>query len=270
MKTKTASFVFLLLVPALIWPGQKQEVPRFQVAVNLVTLDVVVLDKNGKCPEDLRAEDFEIFENGVRQNILDFQLIAPPRTTPAAPDQRSPVVSPANPQPKMLSALSPPEKSPAYNPRLFLLVFDELNSSWENLARMKPGIEAFVTENIKAEDMMAVVRAGHSIQLLQSFTNDRRALLSATRKALGLHFEGEIAAMEDYLCRLVLYHEDAVSFRSDFTRLRGTAQPIQNGLMMALQMPLSKITAGSYRGEIEIALPDGSDRLSRSIWFEVR
>lgn len=189
MTGKTASFLLFLLVPAFVWSGQKQEVPRFRVAVNLVTLDVVVLDRDGKCPEGLRAEDFEIFENGVRQEILDFERIAPPRTTSAAP-------SPAKPQPPIQSAVPAAAKSPGYspkNPRLFLLVFDELNSSWENLARMKPSIEAFVTENIKAEDMMAVVRAGHSIQLLQSFTNDRQALLSATRKALGLHFEGEIA-----------------------------------------------------------------------------
>jgi hypothetical protein len=76
--------------------------------------------------------------------------------------------------------------------------------------------------------------------------------------------------LDDYLCRLVLYRDNTVSFRSDFTRLIGTAQPIQNGLMMALQMPLSRIVAGSYRGEIEIALPDGSNRLTRSVWFEVR
>lgn len=76
--------------------------------------------------------------------------------------------------------------------------------------------------------------------------------------------------LEDYLCRLALYRDNTVSYRSDFTRLGGTAQPIPNGLMMALQLPLSKMAVGFYQGEIEIALPDGSNRVTRSVSFEVR
>jgi hypothetical protein len=35
-------------------------------------------------------------------------------------------------------------------------------------------------------------------------------------------------------------------------------------------LPLSKLTPGSYRGEVEVALPDGSDREARTVSFEVR
>ena len=220
MKRKAALFMFLLVSP-LIWPGQKQGVPRFRVAVNLVTLDLVVLDKEGNCPGGLGPEDFEILENGVRQKILDFELIAPSKTIPA---------SAAKPQPQGLSAASRPAKSPSPdNPRLFLLVFDELNSSWETLARIKPGIETFLTETIKADDMVAVVRAGHSIQLLQNFTNNRRALLSAARKVLGLQFEGEIAEADKSAAR-----ESAE--RSASQAASGSADDADEALRAYLQM----------------------------------
>lgn len=206
MKWKTALFVFFVLFPALIVSRQKQEVPRFQVAVNLVTLDVVVLDKNGNCPKNLRAADFEIFENGVSQQIRDFELIFQPPVTPGAPAlvQRSAAASPSAPQAEQLSAGFERPKAGRSGPRdsrLFLLVFDDLNSSWENLIRMKSSIETFISENVKPDDMMAVMKAGHSIRLLQTFTNDRGALVAATRKALGMSFEGDISEADKSAAR---------------------------------------------------------------------
>jgi len=52
-----------------------QEPAPFQIAVNvnLVVLHVIVRDQNGKVPTDLRREDFEVYEDGVRQTIRNFQ-----------------------------------------------------------------------------------------------------------------------------------------------------------------------------------------------------
>lgn len=52
-----------------------QEPGPFQIAVNvnLVVLHVIVRDQNGKVPSDLRRQDFEVYEDGVRQTIRNFQ-----------------------------------------------------------------------------------------------------------------------------------------------------------------------------------------------------
>ncbi len=52
-----------------------QEPAPFQIAVtvNLVVLHVIVRDQNGKVPTDLRRQDFEVYEDGVRQTIRNFQ-----------------------------------------------------------------------------------------------------------------------------------------------------------------------------------------------------
>ena len=61
--------------------------PVFRSGVNLVLVDVVVRDRTGAFVKDLTADDFELFEDGVRQQILTFaveeiaQKAAPLETT---------------------------------------------------------------------------------------------------------------------------------------------------------------------------------------------
>src|SRR5438046_2412477 len=46
--------------------------PAFRSAINLNLVDVVVRDRNGAVVKDLTADDFELFEDGVRQTIVTF------------------------------------------------------------------------------------------------------------------------------------------------------------------------------------------------------
>src|ERR1700719_1492974 len=49
-----------------------QDVPLFRTGVNLVLVDVVVRDRSGAVVKGLKTEDFELLEEGVRQQILTF------------------------------------------------------------------------------------------------------------------------------------------------------------------------------------------------------
>jgi len=60
----------LILFAASI-PGLAQETP-IKVDVNVVNVLCTVYDKRGALVEDLRKEDFEIFENGRRQDLRYF------------------------------------------------------------------------------------------------------------------------------------------------------------------------------------------------------
>ena len=61
--------------PPVSEPADEQEVPVFGVESAVVLLDVVVRDKKGRLVKDLQASDFEVYENGERQTITDFQII---------------------------------------------------------------------------------------------------------------------------------------------------------------------------------------------------
>src|SRR6185295_16773792 len=51
-----------------------QQKPTFRVQVDLVTNDVIVRDDKGNFVPDLKKDDFEIFEDGVKQDITSMTV----------------------------------------------------------------------------------------------------------------------------------------------------------------------------------------------------
>jgi Ca-activated chloride channel family protein len=49
-----------------------ENIPTIRAEVNMISLPVVVTDRVGKRITDLKREDFQVFENGVRQEIAGF------------------------------------------------------------------------------------------------------------------------------------------------------------------------------------------------------
>jgi hypothetical protein len=75
-------FAFVLLsVAPLSSLSQSQSKPAQQedekivVGTSEVLLDAIVKDKKGRPVKDLTASDFEVFEDGVRQQIRSFRLV---------------------------------------------------------------------------------------------------------------------------------------------------------------------------------------------------
>ena len=67
--------------------NRPQPTPQtFRARATLVPLDVRVVDKKGKPVGDLKAEDFTVFENGVKQEIKHFvPIVLTPASTATAP-----------------------------------------------------------------------------------------------------------------------------------------------------------------------------------------
>src|ERR1035441_7586383 len=80
LKAGVASLVFLAAT-ALI-PGLAQDatpppaVPTIRVTATEVALDLVVRDKKGRQVKNVKPADVEIYEDGVRQQILSFRMVA--------------------------------------------------------------------------------------------------------------------------------------------------------------------------------------------------
>src|SRR5258705_4675449 len=71
-----------------------------RITTNLVQVDAVVTDKNGKLIKDLRADEVQIFEDGRQQKITNFSLVTPEASTPqpataATLDKAAPPLPPA-------------------------------------------------------------------------------------------------------------------------------------------------------------------------------
>src|SRR6478672_5344900 len=53
----------------------------FKVQVDLVTNDIIVRDEKGNFIPDLKKEEFEIFEDGVKQDISSMTVVTGGRVT---------------------------------------------------------------------------------------------------------------------------------------------------------------------------------------------
>jgi len=163
----------------------QQEAAKIKVTVNLVTVDVVVTGKKGHIPSDLKKEDFEIYEDGKRQEILHFEFIDGRRTQ----RQKGAPEAGATPPPAVTAATQSgtTPADPNSLPRagnLFLLIVDKLTSRREDLLRMKPGIDKFLDESIQPDDLLGVIEYYRGYRLTQGFTADREAVRTALYQAL--------------------------------------------------------------------------------------
>ena len=59
-------------------PPSSRELPTFGVGSFSVPLDIIVRDKKGHAVRDLKASDFEVFEDGVKQKIESFEVYGRP------------------------------------------------------------------------------------------------------------------------------------------------------------------------------------------------
>lgn len=89
----------VLVAAAVVMTAQERpkapvvQQPTFSVAVTLVTTDVIVRDEKGQFIADLKKDDFEVLEDGQKQDLASFVLVHGGRTfniasaaTPAAPE----------------------------------------------------------------------------------------------------------------------------------------------------------------------------------------
>src|ERR1700690_697830 len=77
-------FRYLPAVVPLAALGQVES-PIVRVTVNLVQVDAVVTNSKGRQVTDLKAEDFEITEDGRPQKITNFSYIRLPPPLPPRP-----------------------------------------------------------------------------------------------------------------------------------------------------------------------------------------
>lgn len=168
---------------------QGNQTAKYRVNVNEVTVDIVVTDRKGGYPSALQSEDFQVYEDGIRQQIRGFQFIrveAPQSSGGSGKTAMTGNATERAPRPETARA------APA-RPNLIVLVIDNLNSQWSNLARVEQDLESFISKTLQPHDYVAVSMVSHA-GLLQNFTNDHEVLLAAVRSALRRSTQATTAA----------------------------------------------------------------------------
>ncbi len=143
-----------------------------RITTNLVQVDAVVTDKNGKLVTDLKPEDVEIFEDGRPQKITNFSFVA--TTTDAPPE--APRSAPAD---KNAPPVPPVPLKPEQVRRTVALVVDDLGLSFESTYYVRQALKKFVDKQLQPGDLVAIIRTAGGMGALQQFTSDRRQLYAA-------------------------------------------------------------------------------------------
>jgi VWFA-related protein len=169
------SAIFLSAIPVQSQDKKEpQKTPEdvIKVSSNLVNFDVMVKDKKGKVITDLKAEDFVLSENGVRQSIEFFDS-----TLASANDSGQRATTSVSKGPRAQNSL----------PRnIISLVLDGQTTEGANLKHVRDGMTKYIRERISDSDSVALFAISGGLQLLQPFTQDKAKLISAVERAEGI------------------------------------------------------------------------------------
>src|SRR5579885_55450 len=151
-------------------PSPPPSPPLLRITVTLVQVDAVVTDSHGRRVPNLEASDFELLQDGVPQQISYFSYVPAPEPLPAPP----PV-----PKGQQAPRLAPEPITAAQVRRTIALVVDDLALSFAGVGRVRDALRKFVEQEMQPGDLVAVVRTGGGVALLEQFTTDQRLLLEA-------------------------------------------------------------------------------------------
>ena len=155
-----------------------------KVTTNLVQVDAIVTDKQGRPVTDLRPEDFELTENGRARQITDFSYIS--LTTERLSASQANSNSNRTSKPDVRKS-GPPVTLHAERPeqvrRAIAILIDDFGLSFESMARLRDDLEKFIEQHTLATDFIGIIRASGGPGSMQQFTSNRTQII-ATIKGL--------------------------------------------------------------------------------------
>ena len=154
-------------------PAPEPQAPTFRVEVNYVEVDASVTDAQGNPVTDLTIDDFEVLEDGRPQKITAFSQVNLPI---ARADQPLFTAGPIEPD---------VQSNASVDGRIYLIVLDDLHTTFSNSVRTKAAVKQFIDRNLGANDLAAVVYTSGRANVSQDFTNSKRLLTAAVDNFMG-------------------------------------------------------------------------------------
>ena len=158
---------------ALAGPLAGDDTPVFRSGAELVVLDLVARDHRGALVRDLRADEIEVYEDGERQQALEFRFVAP-EGEPLA-------VAPTAPSFAVAGSPLAAAGRPSRRPDLVALVFDQISAEGRALA-LQAG-RGFLESQRGDGAYLAVFRIDRPLRMASGFTREPEALRDAIEAA---------------------------------------------------------------------------------------
>ena len=183
---------FALLI-GFAWPATliaQQQPPTFTAGVELARLDIEVTDSGGRPIRDLRPEEVEVREDGVRRPVSFLQYVREPAGSYDEAARQT-----------VGSAVSTNQGAP--RGRLYVLVFDQTHITLRNEQPARRAAERFLRARVRPGDRVALFALpGPGAQI--GFTADVEHVIaelqsiSGTRETMSFSNVGEMRGFEAY------------------------------------------------------------------------
>ena len=151
--------------------GKREDEDVVRISTNLVQVDAVVTDKNGRPITDLKPQEIQIYEDNRPQKITHFSYITSGNVD------------------AVLTKSAPPDKRPSDMPsvrlqpsevrRTIAVVVDDLGLSSQSIYFVRRALKKFIDDEMQPGDLVAIIRTSGGIGALQQFTSDKRQLYAA-------------------------------------------------------------------------------------------
>ena len=156
---------------------QPSQTPTFRASVDLITTDMIPRDsRTDQFLADLKPNEIEIYEDGVKQEIVSFVLTHGGRVF----NMQSPPPAPVQ------EGIILPQRRPTNDAagRIFLIFIDDFHLQFRETPRTRLLIQKMLRLLIHDGDMFGIVSTGHS-SISEQLTYDRQVLESAVERITG-------------------------------------------------------------------------------------
>jgi VWFA-related protein len=144
--------------------------PTFPSRVDVVTVDVVVFDRQGNPVEGLTRDDFTIREDGQRQAVAAFEAVSLTESTPA---------------PLRRQRISTNDEQPDAAGRWFFVVFDDVHITQFATRRARDAVVQFIEQALRPGDRVMIAPASGGSNWTGELPGDREDLLAYVERLQG-------------------------------------------------------------------------------------
>jgi VWFA-related protein len=179
---------------------------KLQSERNLVMVRVVVRDAKGATVDNLRKEDFELYDHGKMQTISHFSL-------------ENPGLKASEPAPKPAEKAAEPDVEeetarPASAAQRFVaLYFDDVNTTFEGIVRARDAADHFLAASVQPGDRVALFTSSGQMQV--DFTSDltqiHRALLELRQRPIAGQDTSSCITIPPYEAYLIVAQNDSLA-----------------------------------------------------------
>ena len=157
--------------------------PAIRVTVDLVQVDAVVTDAQGHHVAGLKADDFQVLEDGKLQKITHLSFVEAENAgrAPSPPAQKR------NDQPTMPVFIGAPPAAPHRSDihRTIVLFADDLGLSGDGIPAVRTAMKSFVDREMQPGDLVSIMTSSGGMGVTSQLTTDKRQLYASIDR---MHF----------------------------------------------------------------------------------